>query len=62
MSRVSVESGELSIEDIDRSAFTIWSSFLGFNLNISHADNRSVEEADKLFDVHIKMVFEGIRK
>ncbi|MBP1854203.1 hypothetical protein J2Z43_000593 [Clostridioides mangenotii] len=31
-------------------------------LKYKQADNISVEEADILFDIHIKMVFEGIRK
>ena len=48
-----IDTGEIKRVDPKRTAFCIWSSFLGFNLIISKEDNLSKEEAEKLFDIQI---------
>lgn len=56
-----VKNGELIVADIDYTAFSIWSSFIGFNLNISQLEKISIEEANILFDVHVNIIMDGIR-
>ena len=55
------KNGELIVADIDYTAFAIWSSFIGFNLNISQLEKISIEEANILFDVHVNIIMKGIR-
>lgn len=59
--KLGVKNGELIIADIDYTAFAIWSSFIGFNLNISQLEKISIEEANILFDVHVNIIMKGIR-
>lgn len=56
-----VKNGELIVANIDYTAFSIWSSFIGFNLNISQLEKISIEEANILFDVHVNIIMDGIR-
>ncbi|MBS5787360.1 MAG: TetR/AcrR family transcriptional regulator [Clostridioides difficile] len=59
--KLGVKNGELIVADIDYTAFAIWSSFIGFNLNISQLEKISIEEANILFDVHVNIIMKGIR-
>ena len=43
-------------------AFSIWSSFVGFNLMISRLQDLSTEEAEKLFEAQQEIILKGILK
>lgn len=57
-----INTGEIKSVDVKRTAYCIWSSFLGFNLIISKDDSLSKEEAEKLFDTQISLVLEGLKR
>jgi AcrR family transcriptional regulator len=50
------------IEEIDseKVAFSIWSSFLGFNLMISRHTNLTIEQAEEMFRVQFNIILKGI--
>lgn len=53
--------GELAVEDIDRTAFAIWSSFLGFHMVISQlSDFIPLEEAEARFEIQYQILMKGI--
>lgn len=46
--------------DPDKAAFSIWSSFLGFNLTISRLSDLTIEEAEALFQVQLSIILKGV--
>lgn len=55
-----VQGGQADIADIDRAAYAIWSSFLGFHLTLSQQADIQMEEANRLFDVQFRIIMKGI--
>lgn len=55
-----VRRGEIVIQDTRYTAFSIWSSFLGFHISISQGRGLTMEEVEKMFDIQINMIFYGI--
>ena len=53
--------GKLRPMDPERAAFSIWSSFLGFNLMISRQPNLTAEAADALFATQADIILKGIQ-
>lgn len=46
--------------DADKAAFSIWSSFLGFNLMISRSTDLTNEEAEEMFKVQFSVILRGV--
>lgn len=46
--------------DAERAAFSIWSSFLGFNLMLSRQSGLAQEEAEALFQTQLEIVLKGV--
>ena len=46
--------------DTDKAAFSIWSSFLGFNLMISRSVDLTMEEAEELFKAQFDIILRGV--
>ncbi len=57
-----MEAGRLRKLDPKKAAFSIWSSFLGFNLMISRMEGITAEQAQALFDVQTEIIFKGVIK
>jgi len=60
--RRDMEAGRLRKLDPKKAAFSIWSSFLGFNLMISRMEEITAEQAQALFDVQTEIIFKGVIK
>lgn len=58
--RKDVEAGRVRQLDPQKAAFSIWSSFIGFNLMISRLPNLSKEDADNMFKVQTEIILKGI--
>lgn len=54
--------GQIREMDADKAAFSVWSSFLGFNLIISRHTDLTFEEAEKKFKVEMDIILNGILK
>ena len=54
--------GHMRLMDAPKAAFSIWSSFLGFNLMISRMEGLTIEQAEALFDIQIDIIFKGVLK
>jgi AcrR family transcriptional regulator len=59
--RRDIERKKLRPVDPERAAFSIWSSFLGFNLMISRQRGLTPEAADALFDTQAGIILKGIQ-
>ena len=46
--------------DTEKAAFSIWSSFVGFILMISHMPNLTAEEGEKMFNVQADIILKGV--
>lgn len=57
-----MDAGRLRAMDPDKAAFSIWSSFLGFNLMISRMEGITVQQAQAMFDVQTEIIFKGVIK
>lgn len=57
-----IRSGEVKEVDVRKTAFCIWTSFLGFNLIISKSEGMKKEEAEELFETQISLIFDNLRK
>jgi AcrR family transcriptional regulator len=57
-----MKKGALRNIDAEKAAFSVWSSFLGFNLMISQNRNLTMEEAEELFQVQFQIILHGIIK
>ena len=55
-----MQAGRVRDIDADKTAFSIWSSFIGFILMISRITNLSEEEAEKMFDVQSDIILKGV--
>lgn len=55
-----MDSGELRPTDVDKTAFAVWSSFLGFNMVISQLTDLTLEEVEARFSIQYAMVLHGI--
>lgn len=55
-----MEAGLLRDMDPEKAAFTIWSSFLGFNLMISRMQELKGEEVEALFHAQFDLILLGI--
>ena len=55
-----MEAGIIRQMDPDKAAFSIWSSFIGFNLMISRLPGLSAEEAEKMFNTQSEIILKGI--
>lgn len=58
---LAIKRKELKEIDVESTAFAIWSSFVGFNLNISMHKDIAIEEVDKLFEAQFNMIMNGIK-
>ena len=50
----------LAYEEPEKAAFSIWSSFLGFNLMISTHTDLTWEQAEEMFQVQLNMILKGV--
>jgi AcrR family transcriptional regulator len=57
-----MEDGIVREMDPEKAAFTIWSSFLGFNLMISRLRNLKLDEVETLFSAQYDMILRGIAR
>ncbi|MFB0919808.1 MAG: TetR/AcrR family transcriptional regulator [Oscillospiraceae bacterium] len=55
-----MESGKVRQLDAEKAAFSIWSSFVGFNLMISRLPNLSEDEAELMFKTQSEIILKGI--
>ncbi len=55
-----MEAGIVRHLDAEKAAFTIWSSFVGFNLMISRLPDLSEEEAELMFKTQSDIILKGI--
>ncbi len=55
-----MEAGLVRRMDAEKAAFSIWSSFVGFNLMISRLSDLTTEEAEKMFKAQTDIVLKGI--
>lgn len=55
-----VRERQIEIADVERTAFAIWSSFLGFHLTLSQQTDIEMEEANRLFDIQYAILMKGI--
>lgn len=55
-----IQEGMIRQMDADKAAFSIWSSFLGFNLMISRRTNLTLEEAEALYQMQLQIILKGI--
>ena len=55
-----MESGIIKEIDSEKAAFSIWSSFLGFNLMISRHTDLTMEQAEELFQVQFDIILKGV--
>lgn len=60
--RAEMESGRLRAMDPARAAFSVWSSFLGFNLMISRQRGITMEAANELFETQKDIILKGVLK
>lgn len=57
-----MQAGRIRAMDAQRAAFSIWSSFVGFNLMISRLEGVTQDQAEALFDVQADIIFKGALK
>ncbi len=55
-----MQDGLLREIDPDKAAFSIWSSFIGFNLMISRSNGLTLEEVEAMFRVQFDLIMKGI--
>lgn len=55
-----MESGIIREIDSEKAAFSIWCSFLGFNLMISRHTDLTMEQAEELFQVQFDIILKGV--
>jgi len=58
--RAGMEAGLIKVIDSDKAAFSIWSSFLGFNLMISRHTDLTIEQAEEMFRVQFDIILKGV--
>lgn len=55
-----MEAGRVRTMDARNAAFSIWSSFLGFNLMLSRMEGLTTEQAQAMFNVQVDIIFKGV--
>jgi len=55
-----MQNGLIRDADVDKTAFAVWSSFLGFNLMISRCNDLPAEEAEQRFLIQFDMILKGV--
>lgn len=55
-----MENGLIREMDPQKAAFSIWSSFLGFNLMISRHTDLTMKQAEEIFETQFSMIVNGI--
>lgn len=55
-----IQAGLVRNMDPEKAAFSIWSSFLGFNLTISRQTDLTIEKAEALFEVQLSIILKGV--
>lgn len=55
-----MDAGRIKPMDPQHAAFSIWSSFLGFNLMMSRLERVSAEQAEAMFRVQTKIILKGV--
>ena len=55
-----MEEGRVRKMDPGKMAFSIWSSFLGFNLMLSRYPDLSSDEAEKMFRIQFDILIKGV--
>ncbi len=55
-----MESGEVRNMDAKQTAFSLWSSFLGFNILLSLQTELAIEQADKMFEIQFDILMNGV--
>jgi AcrR family transcriptional regulator len=55
-----MDAGHIRMLDAQKAAFSIWSSFLGFNLMISRMEGLTIEQAEAMFSVQVDIIFKGV--
>lgn len=55
-----MDAGQIRKMDCKKAAFSIWSSFLGFNLMISRHIDLSIDEAEEMFKVQFDIILKGV--
>ena len=55
-----MEAGKIRKMDCEKAAFSIWSSFLGFNLMISRHIDLTIEESEEMLRVQFDIISKGI--
>jgi AcrR family transcriptional regulator len=57
-----MQAGKVRVMDARKAAFSIWSSFLGFNLMISRLEGLAEKQAEAMFDVQVDIILKGVLK
>jgi AcrR family transcriptional regulator len=60
--KAGMEAGLIREMDPEKAAFSVWSSFLGFNLMISRLQALPLDEVEDLFRTQFDVLLRGIRK
>ena len=55
-----MQAGKVRMMDARNAAFSIWSSFLGFNLMLSRMEGRTAQQAQAMFEVQVDIIFKGV--
>lgn len=55
-----MDAGTVKRMDTEKAAFSIWSSFVGFNLMISRLPGLKAEEAENMFEIQKNIILKGI--
>lgn len=55
-----MEAGRLRRMDAEQAAFSLWSSFVGFNLMISCSPGLTAQQAEALFQTQLQIILRGI--
>ena len=55
-----MQAGHIKAMDAQQAAFSIWSSFVGFNLMISRLEGITTEKAGALFDTQVAITLKGV--
>lgn len=55
-----MDAGEIRKMDCEKAAFSIWSSFLGFNLMISRHIDLPKDVAEEMFRVQFDIILKGV--
>ncbi len=55
-----MEDGFIKKTDPEKAAFSVWSSFLGFNLMISRHTDLTMEQAEEMFRIQFDIILKGV--